>query len=165
MPTVREYEHVPPSGILGAEVVHCTRCGRRLAPHDHFPVRDTDGAWSCIVCPASITPRTFVAALRDPSTGYSRAVTIEVYARSLLVRLGPPQPAGEDAPHHAAADFTPQRPAIVAAFPEVVTEIASAAATGVKVERERVEALVTSLLMPTPGRDLLLMKIRSGATL
>lgn len=174
MSNVREYEHVPSPEVLGAPVQHCTRCGKRLAPHDAFPVRDTGGQWSCIVCPASIAPRTFVAALRDPSTGYSRAVTIEVYARSLLVRLGPTQPAGEDAPHHAAADFTEQRPAIVAAFPEVVTEIANAAATGVKVERERVEKRVekarddiVTARAPYNIRtlvDKLLADIRSGAT-
>lgn len=180
MPTVREYEHVPSPEVLGAAVQHCTKCGKRLAPHDHFPVRDTDGAWTCIVCPASIAPRTFVAALRDPTTGLSRAVTIEVYLRSLLVRLGPPQPAGEDGAHHAAADFSEQRPAIVAAFSadkvgedapsglslgEAATEIARAAASGMKVERERVERLIAKWAPLSNGvDDRLLADIRSGAT-
>lgn len=173
MSKVREYEHVPSPEVLGAPVQHCARCGKRLAPHDHFPVREEGGAWTCIVCPASIAPRTFVAALRDPTTGLSRAVTIEVYLRSLLVRLGPPQPTGEDGAHHAAADFTEQRPAIVTAFSEVVTEIANAAsvgvdtgfAAGVKAERERVERLYAKhTTAPRVLGPMLLADIRSGAT-
>jgi len=163
---VREYEHVPPSGVLGAAVVHCARCGKRLAPHDAFPVREVDGAWSCIVCPASITPKTFTAPMLDASKpGLVRDVTIEVHSCSLIVRVSAARIGGEDAPHHRAADFTGQRAAIVAAFPEVVTEIANAAATGVKVERERVERLITKHLIHEPGaRELLLADIRSGAT-
>ena len=163
---VREYEHVPPSGVLGAAVVHCARCGKRLAPHDAFPVREEGGRWSCIVCPASLAPKTFTAPMLDASKpGLVRDVTIEVYSRSLIVRVSAARVGGEDAPHHRAADFTEQRPAIVAAFPEVVTEIANAAAAGVKVERERVERLIAKHLTGDPmARDLLLADIRSGAT-
>jgi hypothetical protein len=154
-----EYMHVPTPDILGAAVVHCTSCGKRLAPHDAFPVREEGGRWSCIVCPASIAPHTFTAPMLDASRpGLVRDVTIEVHARSLLV----------------AADFAEQRPAIVAAFPEVVTEIANAAATGVKVERERVEKRVekarddiVTARAPYNIRtlvDKLLADIRSGAT-
>ena len=167
---VREYEHVPPSGVLGAAVVHCKSCGKRLAPHDAFPVREEGGAWSCIVCPASITPRTFTAPMLDASKpGLVRDVTIEVHSRSLIVRVSAARVGGEDAPHHRAADFTEQRPAIVAAFPEVVTEIANAAAVGVKVERERVERLIAKHLdgLDQPrssSTGKLLAAIRSGAT-
>lgn len=142
---VREYEHVPPSGVLGAAVVHCKSCGKRLAPHDAFPVRDTDGKWSCIVCPASIAPKTFTAPMLDASKpGLVRDVTIEVYSGALLVRVSAARVGGVDSPHHRAADFTEQRPAIVASFGEVVTEIANAAKVGVD--------------------DRLLADIRSGAT-
>ena len=170
---VREYEHVPPSGVLGADIVHCTCCGKRLAPHDAFPVRDTDGKWSCIVCPASLAPRTFTAPMLDASKpGLVRDVTIEVHSCSLIVRVSAARVGGEDAPHHRAADFTEQRHAIVAAFPEVVTEIANATAVGVKVERERVAKLVDELLAATPSENPtlrgvlsgLLADIRSGAT-
>lgn len=169
MSKVREYEHVPSPEVLGAPVVHCTRCGKRLAPHDHFPVREVDGAWSCVVCPASIAARTFTAPMLDAARpGLVRDVTIEVHARSLLVRVSAARVGGEDAPHHRAADFTEQRPAIVAAFPEVVTEIANAAATGVKVERERVERLIAKHLdgldLPRSSTGKLLADIRSGAT-
>ena len=163
---VREYEDVPPSGVLGAAVVHCARCSKSLAPHDAFPVREEGGRWSCIVCPASLAPKTFTAPMLDASKpGLVRDVTIEVYSRSLIVRVSAARVGGEDAPHHRAADFTEQRPAIVAAFPEVVTEIANAAAAGVKVERERVERLIAKHLTGDPmARDLLLADIRSGAT-
>ena len=181
---VREYEHVPPSGVLGADVVHCTCCGKRLAPHDAFPVRDTDGKWSCIVCPASIAPRTFTAPMLDASRpGLVRDVTIEVHSRSLIVRVSAARVGGEDAPHHRAADFTEQRPAIVAAFPEVVTEIANAAkvgvdtgfAAGVKAGLARVEQMIEAKLTRIGPTDAytatgigelrgLLADIRSGAT-
>ena len=170
---VREYGHVPPSGVLGAAVVHCKSCGKRLAPHDAFPVRETGGAWSCIVCPASITPRTFTAPMLDASKpGLVRDVTIEVHSRSLIVRVSAARVGGEDAPHHRAADFTEQRPAIVAAFPEVVTEIANAAkvgvdtsfAAGVKAERERVERIFAKWAPVKNSGLKLLADIRSGAT-
>ena len=163
---VREYGHVPPSGVLGAAVVHGKSCGKRLAPHDAFPVREEGGRWSCIVCPASLAPKTFTAPMLDASKpGLVRDVTIEVHSCSLIVRVSAARVGGEDAPHHRAADFTEQRPAIVAAFPEVVTEIANAAAAGVKVERERVERLIAKHLTGDPmARDLLLADIRSGAT-
>lgn len=174
MSTVREYEHVPTPEVLGAAVQHCTRCGKRLAPHDHFPVRDTDGAWTCIVCPASIAPHTFTAPMLDASKpGLVRDVTIEVHSRSLIVRVAPARIGGEDAPHHRAADFTGQRAAIVAAFPEVVTEIAKAAkvgvdtgfAAGVKAERARVERLYAKhSTAPRVLSPMLLADIRSGAT-
>ena len=105
--------------------------------------------------------------------GLVRDVTIEVHSCSLIVRVSAARVGGEDAPHHRAADFTEQRPAIVAAFPEVVTEIANAAkvgvdtgfAAGVKVERERVERLYAKHAASScgvgPG---LLADIRSGAT-
>ena len=175
MSNVREYEHVPSPEVLGAPVQHCTRCGKRLAPHAHFPVREEGGVWSCVVCPASIAARTFTAPMLDPSVGgVVRDVTIEVHSRSLLVRVSPGRFGGVDSPHHRAADFTEQRAAIVAAFPEVVTEIANAAATGVKVERERVEKRVekarddiVTARAPYNIRtlvDKLLADIRSGAT-
>ncbi len=184
MSKVREYEHVPSPEVLGAPVQHCTKCGKRLAPHAPFPVRDTDGAWTCVVCPSSIAARTFVAPMLDPSVGgVVRDVTIEVHSRSLLVRVSPGRFGGVDAPHHRAADFTEQRPAIVAAFSEVATEIANAASVGVdkgftagvqggaKAERERVERILARHFdNPKPGRTseqtnrAILADIRSGAT-
>ena len=174
MSKVREYEHVPSPEVLGAPVQHCARCGKRLAPHDPFPVREIGGVWTCIVCPASIAPRTFTAPMLDPSVGgVVRDVTIEVYSRSLLVRVSPGRFGGVDAPHHRAADFTEQRPAIVAAFPEVVTEIANAASVGVdtgftagvKAERARVERLYAKhTTAPRVLSPMLLADIRSGAT-
>ena len=161
---VREYEHVPPSGVLGAAVVHCKSCGKRLAPHDAFPVRDTDGKWSCIVCPASIAPRTFTAPMLDASKpGLVRDVTIEVHSRSLIVRVSAARVGGEDAPHHRAADFTEQRPAIVAAFPEVAALLTEAKAI---FEREGWESLGRAIakLDPAWGKSEGYADIRSGAT-
>lgn len=146
-----EYMQVPTPAILGAPVQHCNGCGKRLAPHDAVPVREEGGQWSCIVCPTSIAPKTFAAPMLDADKlGHVRDVSIEVYARSLLVRVGPSRAGGEDVPHHRAADFTAQRAAIVAAFSEVVTEIANAAKVGtdigfdagVKAERARVTMLL-----------------------
>lgn len=174
MSNVREYEHVPSPEVLGAPVVHCKACGKRLAPHDHFPVRDTGGVWTCIVCPASIAARTFTAPMLDAARpGHVRDVTIEVHSRSFLVRVSAARLGGVDSPHHRAADFTEQRAAIVAAFPEVVTEIANAAkvgtdvgfAAGVKAERERAERIIAKWA-PVTGvvRDHLIERLRSGAT-
>lgn len=57
----------------------------------------------------------FLATLRDPDTGKTRDVTIEITAGALLVRLGRGRTA-EDAPHHTCADFTEQRVEIAAAI-------------------------------------------------
>lgn len=57
----------------------------------------------------------FLTTLRDPDTGKTRDVTIEITPGALLVRLGRGRTT-EDAPHHACADFTEQRIEIAAAI-------------------------------------------------
>ena len=112
--------------------------------------------------------KVFSSALRDPTTGAARPVTIEVHGQALLVRLGQAMPKGEDAPHHATADFTAQRAEIVAALGEakgIVHRDLNAAAAGIKAERERVERLIAKWAPLSNGvDDRLLADIRSGAT-
>ncbi len=57
----------------------------------------------------------FSAALRDPDTGKTRDVTIEIGPNTLLVRLGKGRARSEDGPHNACADFTERRTEIAAA--------------------------------------------------
>lgn len=110
--------------------------------------------------------KVFSSALRDPTTGAARPVTIEVHGQALLVRLGQAMPKGEDAPHHATADFTAQRAEIVASFPEVaaVVDDLARAIGGAKAERERVERLIAKHMVDDVKRWALLADIRSGAT-
>ena len=57
----------------------------------------------------------FLRAVRDPTTGQVRDLQVEIFANGmLLVRLLGARAPGEDAPHHAAADFTEARQAILA---------------------------------------------------
>ncbi len=50
--------------------------------------------------------QTAIAALRDPDTGKTRDVVVTFDKDVLLVTLSRSRPAGEDAPHHACADFS-----------------------------------------------------------
>lgn len=66
----------------------------------------------------------FSAAFRDPETGKTRSVVLVIAGATLMARLDPGKAPGENAPHTATADFTPQLESIAAAIQHAAEELA-----------------------------------------
>lgn len=59
---------------------------------------------------------TFVLPLRDPETGRTRDVILQVDKGLLLATLSKSRAPAEDSPHHATADFSPHAALIAKAL-------------------------------------------------